>query len=110
MSLLQHLPLGPCPIIRAEESSREAFVQDLGGRIARFVPGTSAMGFFLMDKWRVGSLPGSFSMIVKARRLLFVMAAIARFKRLQCLGVRVGKVASCEGGSSKSTSVAAFFQ
>ena len=49
-------------------------------------------------------------MIVKARRLLFVMAEIARFKRLQCLGVRVGKVASCEGGSSKSTSVEAFFQ
>lgn len=42
-------PLGPCPIIRAEESSREAFVQDLGGRIARFVPGTSAMFFFLME-------------------------------------------------------------
>lgn len=57
----------------------------------------------------MGSLLGSFSMIVKARRLLFVMAEIAR-KRLQCLGVSVGKVASCEGGSSKSTSVEAFFQ
>ena len=69
MSLLQHLPpLGPLSHPVAEESSREAFVQDLGGRIARFVPGTSAM-FFFSWKWRVGPLPGSISMIVKARRV-----------------------------------------
>ena len=88
-----------------EESSREAFVQNLGGRIARFVPGTSAMFFFFNAwKWRVGYLPGSFSMIVKARRVrkmhmffcFFWMAEIAP-KCQQCLRGQCGKAGSCEG-------------